>query len=343
MRNRAHLDASKDRFMNLLGTHFESVILDVTKASQLGKPKVIQELWSGYGKILRMPLIGGDVDSVVLKYVQLPIRSSHPRGWNSNLSHERKVRSYEIETTWYRDWSARCDNRCRIPQLLALERHGDDVLMVLEDLDLSGFPSRLGKVKWRQVEISLKWLANFHATFMDEKPEGLWEIGTYWHLDTRPDELEALEDSDLREAASEIDLRLKLSQHQTLVHGDAKLANFCFSKDGDRVAVVDFQYVGGGCGMKDVAYFVGSCLDEQASEDQEPSVLDTYFTALRHALARHQPSMNANAVIAEWRELYHVAWTDFHRFLKGWSPGHWKINSYSERLATEVIAKINRA
>ena len=42
----------------------------------------------------------------------------------------------------------------------------------------------------------------------------------------------------------------------------------------------------------------------------------------------------------EWRPLYRVAWADFHRFLKGWSPGHWKINSYSERVTEEVIKNL---
>jgi len=40
----------------------------------------------------------------------------------------------------------------------------------------------------------------------------------------------------------------------------------------------------------------------------------------------------------ESRGLFPLAWTDFHRFLKGWSPGYWKINSYSERMAREVLA-----
>ena len=35
--------------------------------------------------------------------------------------------------------------------------------------------------------------------------------------------------------------------------------------------------------------------------------------------------------------MYYVAWADFHRFLKGWSPGHWKINSYSEQVVKKVI------
>jgi thiamine kinase-like enzyme len=66
----------------------------------------------------------------------------------------------------------------------------------------------------------------------------------------------------LKEAAPVIDEKLNTCAYKTFVHGDAKLANFCFAPDG-QVAGVDFQYVGGGCGMKDVAYFIGSCLNEK--------------------------------------------------------------------------------
>ena len=44
-----------------------------------------------------------------------------------------------------------------------------------------------------------------------------------------------------------------------------------------------------------------------------------------------------DALETGWRALYPVAWTDFFRFLQGWSPGHWKIHAYSERLAREVL------
>jgi len=63
--------------------------------------------------------------------------------------------------------------------------------MVLEDLDANGYPLRINSVSMADMEACLRWLANFHAIFMGKKPDGLWKVGTYWHLDTRPDELEA--------------------------------------------------------------------------------------------------------------------------------------------------------
>jgi len=322
---------------------FRSTILEATGAALLEEPVTIQRLWSGYGKIARIGMSGADVDSVVVKHVHWPTAQDHPRGWNTDISHERKVRSYQVETVWYEQWSSRCNDTCRVPHCLALDSDGVEFLLVLEDLDAAGYPGRRRHVNDAELQACLAWLADFHATFMGEMPVGLWETGTYWHLATRPDELLALgtEDPELKAAAAVIDQRLRHSTFQTLVHGDAKLANFCFSEDGTRVAAVDFQYVGGGCGMKDVAYYIGSCLNEAECERRQADLLDAYFDRLRSALAAKRPEMDAGAVEHEWRRLYPVAWTDFHRFLKGWSPGHWKINDYSERLAREVVTDLN--
>lgn len=93
--------------------------------------------------------------------------------------------------------------------------------------------------------------------------------------------------------------------------------------------------------MKDVAYFLGSCLREDECETLEATLLDYYFSSLREQLGQKQPETDAAALEAEWRGLYDVAWADFHRFLKGWSPGHWKINSYSEKLTRRVIERLS--
>ncbi len=320
---------------------FPEIIKQATGADAIELADVIQELWSGYGTIRRYRLLGCERPSVVVKHVHLADPAGHPRGWNTDFSHQRKLRSYRIESAWYADWSSRCDKTCRVPQCLALEQRDDETLMVLEDLDAAGFPARRECLTQEEVVTCLHWLANFHATFFGCSPEGLWAQGTYWHLATRPDELEALADLPLKLAAAAIDQQLRDCRYQTFVHGDAKLANFCFSTEGKGVAAVDFQYVGGGCGMKDVAYFIGSCLNEEDCERLESMLLDAYFAELKLALQRRQSSVDSDAVEAEWRTMFPFAWADFHRFLKGWSPGHWKINAYSEKMTREVVAELN--
>lgn len=317
-------------------------IKEATHAKEVKEKELIQNLWSGYGKILRFELVGSEHKSVVVKHVILPEEGNHPRGWNTNLAHQRKLKSYKVEMAFYNRYREQCNGNCYIPKCLALDKHNDEVLMVLEDLDASGFPFRKTNISLPQVKACLSWLAYFHATFMGQKPEGLWKIGTYWHLDTRPDELEVLDDIPLKNAAKAIDKKLRSSKFQTFVHGDAKLANFCFSIDETKVAAVDFQYVGGGCGMKDVAYFIGSCLYEDDCDIYEEELLDYYFSELKLALREKHPAINSNEIEADWKPLYAVAWTDFHRFMKGWSPGHWKIHSYSERLAREVVKNLKK-
>ena len=210
----------------------------------------------------------------------------------------------------------------------------------MEDLDASGYPGRRNSVSRAELHSCVGWLAAFHADCMGMGTAGLWKIGTYWHLDTRPEELEALDEPILKGAASAIDAKLRASTFQTLVHGDAKLANFCFSVDGAGVAAVDFQYVGGGCGMKDLAYFVGSCFRDEEAEHQEEEILDFYFQQLNRYMERAQGRACVEDLEADWRPLYRVAWADFHRFMKGWSPGHWKLSDYSERVTREVIASL---
>lgn len=212
--------------------------------------------------------------------------------------------------------------------------------MIMEDLDASGFSLRRNAVDVTQLTSCLNWLAAFHACFMHQQPDGLWPTGSYWHLDTRPDELAAMPNGALKDHARRIDALLNNTAYASFVHGDAKLANFCFSNTDARVAAVDFQYVGGGCGMRDVAYFISSCLDDRQCEVMQDQLLDIYFGRLHHHLMQYQPDIDASAVEDDWRPLYEVAWADFLRFLTGWSPGHWKIHGYSQQVAERVLRSL---
>jgi len=313
----------------------------ITGAKSIGKPQIVQELWSGYGSICRYELSGCKLPSVILKRILLEETKHHPRGWKTNRSHLRKVESYRVEKAWYKYWSNQCTETCRVPHCYKTWDVENESYILLEDLDAAGFAARPRSISEAGMKACLRWLADFHVTFLNCKPEGLWKTGTYWHLATRPDELKALDDLKLKSAAQKIDEMLNNCSLQTFVHGDAKLANFCFTKDQSKVAAVDFQYVGGGAGIKDVAYFLGSCLAEHELENHETELLDMYFEFIGESLDAKQSNISRAQIEDHWRPLFPVAWTDFHRFLKGWSPGHWKLNDYSEKIARNVIEKVS--
>lgn len=322
----------------------------MTGARSVELGETIQSLWSGYGVIRRATLHGlNDVDGedsvrVVIKHIDLSRARSNRRGWGGDLSHQRKIRSYQVEKTFYEQFANRCDRSCQVPNLVAAVEieNGGGWVMVLADLDSRGFDRRKSHVGTQAMHACLTWLANFHATFLGDAGEGLWPVGTYWHLETRPEELAAMPDGPLKQAAGRIDLCLNQANYQTLVHGDAKVANFCFShRDRDRVAAVDFQYVGRGCGMKDVAYFISSCLSEHEAAEQQDSLLEFYFGRLQEAASARKLEIDFSALKSEWLDLYAFAWADFSRFLSGWSPGHWKLNTYSDRITRSVLKQFS--
>ena len=318
-----------------MNANFKSYLLQETKASACEEIEVIQSLWSGYGKISRYQLIGSSIKTVVVKYISLNQVEAHPRGWDTDYSHNRKVKSYEVETHWYEQWNQQCTNACPVPEFIGSYSEGKDQWIILEDLN-ENYPQRKEQLDFSEVKVCLSWLANFHGTFLNEKQKDLWEIGTYWNLETRPDEFEKIEHQELKSKANRIDEVLNQCSYQTIIHGDAKLANFCFSEDGLKVAAVDFQYVGGGCGMKDVAYFLGSCLSSSECEMYENELLNFYFLELEKAAGE----VNFLDLEGEWREMYPIACTDFTRFLLGWMPSHQKVNEYSLNLMKSVLANI---
>ncbi|MFT4682256.1 MAG: hypothetical protein ACI9YU_002113 [Flavobacteriales bacterium] len=322
-----------------MNPNFSNHLLNVTDSSACEEVEIIQSLWSGYGKISRFKLQGSAFDTVVVKHISLRKGNEHPRGWNSDNSHNRKVRSYEVEIQWYQGWNQLCKESSRTPKFLGSFTQDAEHWIIMEDL-ASQYPVLKQQLDMAEIKTCLKWLANFHCTFINQEPADLWEIGTYWHLATRPEEFEKIEHEGLKRKAHQIDELLTGCSYQTIVHGDAKLANFCFSKSGKEVSAVDFQYVGRGCGMKDVAYFLGSCLTNDECESHNEALLEFYFSELERAIGNSTLEIDYKALELEWRIMFPIAWTDFTRFLLGWMPSHQKVNNYSLRVMQSVLISL---
>jgi hypothetical protein len=155
-----------------MNVNFKNHLLKVTDSSACSEIEVIQSLWSGYGKISRFQLQGSTKDTVVVKHISLVQLSEHPRAWATDNSHKRKVKSYEVETRWYENWNHVCTDNCPTPEFLGSFSEGKDKWIVLEDLNVH-FPIRKSQLEFSEVKVVLKWLANFHATFLKQEPTGL--------------------------------------------------------------------------------------------------------------------------------------------------------------------------
>lgn len=312
-------------------------IQQVLSAESILKIDKMQSLWSDYGAIFRLTLSGSNFPSVVVKCISLDEKGSHPRGWSTNRSHQRKLKSYQIENHWYENYAGIVPATAKVPELLYSEKNSTAQVLVLEDLSIV-YPGLKQKCTFREAKTVVKWLAEFHAHFLNTKPTGLWQTGSYWHLETRQEEWQAMAEGVLKQKAAALDQALSEAKYQTIIHGDAKVANFCFAGNG-KVAAVDFQYVGKGVGVKDLAYFIGSCFTSNECELYEDALLDFYFAQLHEAIEILAESEKV-ALEKEWRALYPVAWADFNRFLMGWLPGHQKLHRHALAKNEEAIKQL---
>jgi hypothetical protein len=308
----------------------------------------IQTLWSGYGEIARYFVPSID-NSVIVKIVTPQLQSNHPRGWDSMRSHQRKLDSYVNESIFYKQYSQHTDSLCRTPlcyfsftgtSYAIAENQQNTVtsLLIMEDLDQAGFINRYDEASLNTVKLGIRWLAYFHAKFLNQALNNVWPIGTYWHLATRPDEFAKMPESEIKSKAHVIDNALNNARFQTLLHGDAKLANFCFSANGMDLAAVDFQYVGRGAGIKDVMYFLGSCLNESELTLYADRLLEEYFSILKLAVEHYHVDTDFAALEAEWRKLLPFVWADFERFLIGWATEHNKLNGFMKEQTNIALA-----
>jgi thiamine kinase-like enzyme len=168
------------------------------------------------------------------------------------------------------------------------------------------------------IEKTLEWLAKFHAATWQRQEDGyLQSVGTYWHLDTRQEEWNQMStkgwEGRLRQAARAIDQWLKeTTSIQSWVHGDCKDANIMW--DGTQIALCDFQYVGIGCPLKDVAYFL--CSSGISSTVDETQYVQYYYDILCQHLTNRPPPTRHDVHVA-----LELCYCDYQRFLCGW--GQW--------------------
>ncbi|TMS93903.1 DUF1679 domain-containing protein [Pseudoalteromonas sp. S201] len=316
-------------YLSLLTPHFERIAIGETLTS----------LWSGCGHIVKCQL---DEQACVIKAIKVPDHINHSKIKQSAFALNRKRDSYHVEYTFYQQFSHKLPKQAAAIECIKAINKGDEYALVFKDFSKQGYT----QATTENIKAILKWLAQFHAFHLNAfhlntKFDGLWPQGSYWHLDTRPDEFNNLpEKSDIKQAASLLNSALKQCNYKTLIHGDAKLANFSANSQG-HIRGYDFQYVGAGVGMVDVMYFMTSCLDDSELHKHAQTYLNYYFSQFKNALSHYQPAVNADDVIAQWAHLWPVAWADFYRFLLGWSPEHKKINGYMHAQVNNWLASNN--
>ncbi|TMP39467.1 phosphotransferase [Pseudoalteromonas rubra] len=280
-------------------------------------------LWSGCGHIYKFSYQG---DMLVAKVASVPAQLDHRHITQSEHSLNRKHRSYEKELMFYRDTAHSYAIECALPEAKAFANRDEAFVFVFTDFETQGYRN-VSKAEPTHVTQMVAWLARFHAIgLVSSCAPKVYGRGNYWHLGTRPDEYERMMPGLLKSSANQIDQRLRDCPYQTLIHGDAKLANFAFSRN--QALGYDFQHIGQGIGVADVMLLLTSLYCGRDLELHAEHYLNLYFEHLSEALAPSWPLELFNDLEKSWRKLWTFVWADFHRFLLGWKPDHEKLTSY---------------
>eukprot|EP00448_Togula_jolla_P005230 CAMPEP_0170611762 /NCGR_PEP_ID=MMETSP0224-20130122/23361_1 /TAXON_ID=285029 /ORGANISM="Togula jolla, Strain CCCM 725" /LENGTH=315 /DNA_ID=CAMNT_0010937217 /DNA_START=114 /DNA_END=1061 /DNA_ORIENTATION=+ len=269
---------------------------------------------------------------VVVKQIRLPKKCT-------SIGDLRKKDSYDVEAAFYSNGHAEqlIKAGCRLPfPLLVDHSQGSGLTICMTKLQGSS-----GRMDEEQTKAALSWLARLHGTFWGHRADaavkqGLQAQGTYWYLDTRPDEHKNMSsrgwEGRLKLAARALDVRLKADPMQTICHGDAKDANMLFTTEGGRPVVLmyDFQYCGKAPPAKDLAYLFTCASNTPELEDQ---LLKYYYDELLSVLDINdvQPTLEA------LQESLALSYCDLGRWMSGWG---WWGNSIANKIQA-VLNKID--
>ena len=260
-------------------------------------------LWAGMGYIYN---ISFNEYNIIVKRILPPSREAQSYG------DRRKADSYEVEANFYEKVALDLiADGVIIPVPYFTERAGGQITICMSRLEGRG-----GPYNDDETYAVLRWLAQFHAATWGSKyghsEKGLQRIGSYWHLDTRPDEHDSMPrrgwEGRLKNAAKAIDERLKRDTTQCCIHGDAKDANMLFSGKNDKcsVAMYDFQYCGKAPPTVDLAYFF--CVGVGTTDDN-----DELLTYYHNELMRRLPTDVTKPSLDDLQDSLALAFCDFQR------------------------------
>lgn len=242
---------------------------------------------------------------------------------------------------------------------------------------------RRSQLNPEQVVTALEWLARFHSSsrawHLEDRAEHvlppldearrrsgapvqtrLWLNGGYTYLETRRSEYTSLvEDTDsewsralcrplrnsslsVAEMAADF-LKPVGRSFETYIHGDIKSANAAFTPSGDEVAFYDFQYIGLGLGVSDLAKLFTSSIPLQMLYDgDDPIPRELAMTrGEMHLLERYREvllqggesehSYDWDVLVRHWQ----TALIDWLRFQASW--GFWGNTEWLEARAKSIL------
>jgi hypothetical protein len=207
------------------------------------------------------------------------------------------ARTYEIEAAFYRDLAADLPVRTPRCYLSAYAPADNTYTVVLEDLTPARQGDQMAGCSIDEAVLAIDEMALLHAPRWGDRtlaelpwlhratPENTTQMGGLvgtlagMFLDRLQDRLDPEVLALIERFVPRIrDYVTAQPEPWTVAHGDFRVDNLLFG--GERVAVVDWQTVGHGPGLADLAYFLGASLPTDSRRDHERELVADYHDRL---------------------------------------------------------------
>jgi Ecdysteroid kinase-like family len=303
------------------------------------------------------------VTQIIIKHIVLPNNLSQ-----ESLSNRRKTDSYYVEANFYEKLApiVLSQHNVTVPIPYVIERPLDESSRMMNgpstqrrnEIIIAMSYVETNRVRHgnrhQQRDAVLTWLANFHSIFWGHEQAdyavrvyGLQAEGTYWYLNTRPDEHDAMSNTGwigrLKLAARAIaDYLQHRDPYQCILHGDAKDANILYTTHtnternhsvGCTATFCDFQYCGKGSFTKDLIYFLMRFDDKD--DDNMDDAINFYLTELSKRLSPSNPV----PTLDELQISLSLVNCDLYRFMIGW--GSWGSNNRPNKRVVQVLDRLD--
>lgn len=222
-----------------------------------------------------------------------------PATAEANRTLARQYRVYEREARFYREVAPTIGTRLPRAYAVELDTTTGDAAILLEDLTAGTFGDQLVPPGDAEVTAALGEVASLHAawwgragtpsvTWVPELRDPLWlQVGASFEIfwpafqANFPDLISpAIRRIGDRFAGAVASIAERLCRPPiTLLHGDYRLDNLFFGRDG--LTVIDWQLISRGRAPYDVAYFLSQSMDPARRSAGERDILQRYHESLR--------------------------------------------------------------
>jgi hypothetical protein len=220
------------------------------------------------------------------------------------------LRLYAVELGWYRDLSGDVEIRCPAVYHARIADNGIDFVLLLEDCAPAAQGDQLRGGDLQQIEAAVLESAALHAPFwgraealdwpwlrFGEQTAATFRAGLPALYQGFRERYAARLPAEILAMGEEFVARFaRYSAYQpaapTLVHGDYRVDNLLFYPGDPRPVVVDWQTVGIGSGLADVAYLLGTSIaDPAVRAAEERRLVSRYVAALGERGVEADPAL----------------------------------------------------